>query len=136
MKLRNARFLIFAAVSASVALFWALPALAHPARSAASVTVTAGKPSEFHFTLSLKKVAHGVVTFKFFNKGNLPHDFKVCSSNLGGTANTCTGHATTTISPGGTATLKVTFKKAGKYEYLCTLPAHAQSGMKGVLVVT
>ena len=35
-----------------------------------------------------------------------------------------------------TATLKYTFKTAGKYEYLCTVPGHAAGGMKGVLKVT
>jgi uncharacterized cupredoxin-like copper-binding protein len=30
----------------------------------------------------------------------------------------------------------VKFAKAGKYEYLCTVPSHAQNGMKGVLTVT
>jgi uncharacterized cupredoxin-like copper-binding protein len=40
-------------------------------------TVTAGRPSEFHFTLSKKALTRGTVTFKVTNKGSLPHDFKV-----------------------------------------------------------
>ena len=29
----------------------------------------------------------------------------------------------------------VTFKKKGKYPYLCTVPGHAAAGMKGVFTV-
>ncbi|HEY4347730.1 MAG TPA: plastocyanin/azurin family copper-binding protein [Gaiellaceae bacterium] len=138
MKIRNVRLLVLAAVSASFALLWALPAGASPARtSATTVTVTGGSPSEFGFVLSAKKVKHGTVTFKFVNKGNLPHDLKICSSNKGTIKpNTCVGKVTPQIAKGKTATLKITFAKAGKYEYLCTVPAHAQNGMKGVLTVT
>ena len=39
------------------------------------------------------------------------------------------------IAAGKRATLKVTFKKAGRYPYLCTIPGHAPAGMKGTLVV-
>ena len=75
------------------------------------------------------------MTFKLTDKGVLPHDVKICSSPKGGTANTCIGKNTPTISPGGSATLKVTFAKAGTYEYLCTVPGHATAGMKGDLKV-
>jgi len=43
---------------------------------------------------------------------------------------------TSNIDPGSTATLKVTFAKPGNYPYLCTIPGHAEAGMKGVLKVT
>ena len=45
--------------------------------SATAVSVTAGKPSEFHFTLSKKSVTKGAVTFTITNKGKLEHDFKI-----------------------------------------------------------
>ncbi len=138
MKVRHVRLLVLAAVSASFTLLWAIPASAHPAAKAATtITVTAGKPSEFAFTLSAKSVKHGLVDFKFVNKGVLPHDLKFCSSNKGTiTPNACAGKATPVIASGKTATLAITFAKAGKYEYLCTVPGHAQNGMKGVLTVT
>jgi uncharacterized cupredoxin-like copper-binding protein len=91
--------------------------------NATTVTVTAGKPSEFAFTLSKKAVAKGVVTFKVTNKGAITHDFKIA------------GKRTANLAGGKSGTLKVTFKKAGKYPFLCTLPSHAAAGMKGVLVV-
>jgi uncharacterized cupredoxin-like copper-binding protein len=118
------------AVVATCALgAWALPAAAgHRHGSnvprATSVTVTAGKPSEFRFTLSKKSVAsQSTVTFKVSNKGSIPHDFKIA------------GKKTKLISPGQSASLKISFKKAGKYPYLCTVPGHAAAGMKGTLIV-
>jgi uncharacterized cupredoxin-like copper-binding protein len=106
------------ALVASVSAFGGLRAA-----TATTVTVTAGKPSEFRFTLSKKTVAKGVTTFKVTNKGTINHDFKIA------------GKRTAVIRPGKAATLKITFKKAGKYPYLCTLPAHAAAGMKGTLTV-
>jgi len=116
---------LFLLVASCAVLSWALPAGAHKTVAhATTVTVTAAKPSEFRFTLSLKKVRHGVVTFKVTNKGSLPHDFKIA------------GHKTRLLSPLQTQTLKVTFAKAGKYPYLCTVTGHAAAGMKGTLTVT
>ena len=109
----------------------------HTRAAATTITVTAGKPSEFKFTLSPKSVPHGVVTFKVTDKGGLPHDFKICTvASKTAAATTCTGKGTTLTSPGGAATLKVTFKKAGTYEYLCSVTGHAAAGMKGLLKVT
>jgi uncharacterized cupredoxin-like copper-binding protein len=130
------RVVMFGLVSAA-ALAWALPAMAHPAKtSGTSVTVTAGKPSEFSYTLSTKSVSPGSVTFKITDKGALPHTFFVCSSNKGGSANKCAGKGTPQISPGASTTLTISFAKAGSYEYLCTVPGHAAAGMKGDLKVT
>ena len=39
------------------------------------------------------------------------------------------------IKAGKTTTLKVTFAKAGKFPFLCTVPSHAAAGMKGTLTV-
>jgi uncharacterized cupredoxin-like copper-binding protein len=113
-----------------------LPALAGAATRATTVTVTAGKPSEFGFKLSTKTFKHGTVTFKVRNSGAIPHDFKICASSKGGTANACTGKVTKMLSPGASTTLTYTFKTKGTYEYLCTVPGHAAGGMKGDLKVT
>ena len=54
-------------------LSWSLPAVAKPrAASATTVTVTAGKPSEFRYKLSKSKVPKGTVTFKVKNIGHRP----------------------------------------------------------------
>jgi uncharacterized cupredoxin-like copper-binding protein len=63
------------------------------------------------------------VTFVFKNVGHVAHDF------------TINGKTTPLIQPGKTAKLLVTFKKTGKYPYLCTVPGHAAAGMKGVFTV-
>jgi uncharacterized cupredoxin-like copper-binding protein len=89
-----------------------------------NVTVTAGKPSEFKFTLSKKTVKKGVpVVFKVTNRGTIAHDFKIG------------GKKTASLAVGKTATLRVTFAKVGKFAYLCTLPTHATAGMKGTITV-
>jgi len=112
----------------AVGLAWALPATARNASPSAgrvsADTVTAGKPSEFHFSLTKKTVPKGTVTFLVMNKGNVPHDFKIA------------GHKTKLLSPGQSQTLKVTCLKAGKYPFLCTVTGHAVAGMKGILAVS
>lgn len=110
--------LVVALVGASLAL--ALPVVA--ASNATGVTVTAGKPSEFKFTLSKTSVAKGVATFTLTNKGKLPHNFKIA------------GKATPILKSGKKAAFKVTLK-AGKAAFLCTVPGHAAAGMKGTLTV-
>ena len=106
-------------------LLWALPATAHrTAAKATVVTVTAGKPSEFRFTLSTKTVKHGAVSFKVTNSGALPHDFSI------------NGKKTKLLSPGQSQTLAVSFAKAGKSPFQCTVTGHAAAGMKGTLTVT
>jgi uncharacterized cupredoxin-like copper-binding protein len=103
----------------------AVGAFAHalPAMAATSVTVTAGKPSEYRFTLSAKSVKAGKVTFKVTNKGKIPHDFSIG------------GKKTKLIQKGKSATLTVTLKK-GSAAYKCTVSGHAAAGMKGTLKVT
>jgi Rhomboid family/Copper binding proteins, plastocyanin/azurin family len=66
----------------------------------------------------------GKVTFVFKNVGQIAHDFAIA------------GKSTPVINPGQTATLTVTFTKAGSYPYACTVPGHAAAGMKGVLRVS
>lgn len=102
------------------------------------VGVTAGKPSEFGFKLTTKTVRHGTVVFAVKNASTaLTHDFKVCSApRTNDKLNTCTGKGTKMLTPGKSTTLTITFKKKGKYEYLCTVPGHAAGGMKGLLTVT
>jgi uncharacterized cupredoxin-like copper-binding protein len=116
------KVLVLLAVAALVAAVSALGAGASPTASA--VAVIAGKPSELRFTLSKKAVPKGLVTFKVTNRGTLGHDFKIA------------GKKTSKVSPGKSTTLKVTFKKPGRYAFLCTVPGHAAGGMKGVLRVT
>jgi uncharacterized cupredoxin-like copper-binding protein len=111
-----------AVLIALVALATAVSAFGGSA-AATTVTVTAGKPSEFKFTLNKKTVKKGAVVFKVTNKGMIAHDFKIA------------GKKTKSLATNKAGTITVTFKKAGKYAFLCTLPGHAAGGMKGTLVV-
>jgi plastocyanin len=79
---------------------------------------------EFFFRLSTKSLAKpGTVTFVFKNIGHVAHDFQI------------NGKQTPLIQPGQTANLVVSFTKNGKYPYLCTVPGHAEAGLKGVFTV-
>ena len=112
------------ALGAVLALAVAVSALG--ARGSASATpqkVTVGM-SEFKFAITPKTVKKNVpVAFAITNKGSIGHDFKIG------------GKKSPVIAAGKKGTLTVTFKKAGRYPYLCTLPSHATAGMKGVIVV-
>jgi len=100
-------------------------AVAHTDRQTRSTATTVQvKGGEFFFKLSTKSVASpGKVTFVFRNTGHILHDFSI------------NGKKTPLTSPGKTATLVVTFKKKGKFTYICTVPGHAAAGMKGVFTV-
>jgi uncharacterized cupredoxin-like copper-binding protein len=134
------RFLVSIGAATALAALAVLPAMGAKTGHAAlvqNVAVTVTKATEFKFKLSKVALKKGVVAFKVTNGGNLPHDFKVCSSNKGTiTANTCTGRSTPLVSPGQSNTLRVTFLRAGTYEYLCTVPGHAAAGMKGLIKVS
>jgi uncharacterized cupredoxin-like copper-binding protein len=89
-----------------------------------TATTVQVKGGEFFFKLSTKSIAKpGKVTFVFKNVGHVAHDFKI------------DGKTTPLLQPGKTARLVVTFKKKGKYPYLCTVPGHAAAGMKGTVTV-
>jgi uncharacterized cupredoxin-like copper-binding protein len=112
-----------------------VPTAVGAVRKPTTVNVTAGKPSEFSFTLSKKAFPHGKVVFRMKNGGSIPHDLKICASPKGGHANSCKGKVTKLIVPARSTTLTYTFKTKGTYEYLCTVPGHAAAGMKGDLKV-
>jgi uncharacterized cupredoxin-like copper-binding protein len=115
-----------AVLVALVALVTAVSAFGKAA-APAPVTVTAGKPSEFKFTLNKKTLTKGktalAVSFKVTNKGSIAHDFKI------------NGKMTKSLAAGKTQTITVRFTKKGKYAFLCTLPGHAAGGMKGTFTV-
>jgi uncharacterized cupredoxin-like copper-binding protein len=114
---RVAMFLVCASVAGAGV---ALPAAA---TAASSVTVTAGKPSEYKFSLSSSSVKAGTVTFKVTNKGKIPPDLSIG------------GKTTPLLKSGKSASITVTLKK-GSAAYLCKVPGHAAAGMKGKLKVT
>jgi uncharacterized cupredoxin-like copper-binding protein len=100
-----------------------------------TIVVLAGKPSELAFKLSKTSlIPAGTVLFKVTNAGKIPHDFEICVTPVKTAANSCKkGLATHVLQPGKSATVKMLLSKKGTYEYLCTLPGHARSGMKGLV---
>jgi plastocyanin len=130
----------------ALALVVAAPALgsarhavaAKPKTAAVTViNVTAGKPTELAFKLSkFSNIPLGKIEFKVVDGGVAFHDFKFCTTPTTTNAkNSCVGSATKVLHPKQTATLTVTVKKVGKYEFLCTVTGHAAAGMKGLLGV-
>ena len=96
---------------------------AAPAKSDAIVRITV-KASEFKFVLSRRSVPAGTtVIFTVINTGKISHDFKI------------SGKKTPKLNPGKRATVRVTFGRKGRIQYVCTLLGHAGAGMKGVFSV-
>ncbi len=89
-----------------------------------TITVSA---KEFHFALSAVSIAKpGTVIFKVKNIGKEAHNFVFLSGINKGTP---------LIQPAKTATIKLVFKKKGKYTYECTVGEHAEEGMLGTFTV-
>jgi uncharacterized cupredoxin-like copper-binding protein len=111
-----------AAIAASVLVPFASARSERQTRAQATTVQVSG--GEFFFRLTKKTLTRpGKVTFVFKNVGHVLHDFKI------------NGKKTPLIGAGKTARLVVTFKKKGKYSYMCTVPGHAAAGMKGIFTV-
>jgi mono/diheme cytochrome c family protein len=65
----------------------------------------------------------GKITVNSLNKSQTPHDISIKGQGTG-----------KEVKGGGTSTIDVDLKP-GKYEFLCTVPGHAQAGMRGILTV-
>ena len=119
----NSLSVLAAVAIASLALVSIASARSDRQASSTATTIQV-KGGEFFFRLSKKSIAKpGKVAFVFKNIGHVKHDFKI------------SGKKTPQISPGKTARLVVTFKRKGKFTYLCTVPGHAAAGMKGSFTV-
>ena len=113
------RILLVPCLLALAAAFAAAPAVAK-VEGTTSVTVNM---TEFKFALSKKVVPRGIVVFGVVNRGQIIHDFEI------------SGKKTPFYEAGKSGVLRVMFKKPGRYSFICTVPAHADLGMKGVLRV-
>ena len=107
--------------SAGASLQPTAPSTAARATLVTTVNVT---EKEYKITLSKKTAKRGLVIFKVKNVGALQHGFQI------------KGRKTRLISPGKSATLRVTFLRKGHYPYKCFVTGHAALGMKGVFTVT
>ena len=82
--------------------------------------------SEFSFIpskITLKKGQTAEITFK--NTGKFPHNLSIADL----------GVKSKTIQPGEEDTFTVTADKTGQFGFVCTVPGHADKGMKGILTV-
>jgi uncharacterized cupredoxin-like copper-binding protein len=116
------RIITLVAALAVAATMFAVVAYGSSTRATATTVKVGAK--EFKFTMSRKSAPHGKVTFKIKNNGHIKHDFKIA------------GKKTKLLGKGKSATLTVTLKKGKKYTYICTVPGHAQLGMKGTFKAT
>ena len=120
MKKRIAMLATVAVVGGSV-FAGVAPAATHVTK-ATVVKVTA---TDFKFRLSLKTFKKGhPYKFVFTNKGTAFHNFDIQGLK-----------ATKIIAHNKTASFTITFKKAGKLQYVCDVPRHIELGMSGYLIV-
>ena len=99
-------------------------ATSHTAVTPTTINVSA---YEFRYKLSKTFIAKpGTVIFKVKNTGKVAHNFVILSG---------INKTTPLIQKGKTSTLKITFKKKGKYTYECTVGEHANEGMIGHFIV-
>ncbi|HEX9599087.1 MAG TPA: cupredoxin domain-containing protein, partial [Gaiellaceae bacterium] len=110
---RGFRAFALAAVGACVAGAIAAASPDGTAASTATTKVTVGMV-EYRFRLSQKTVHTGTVIFTVINRGQIPHTFEVQRLHA----------ITPVLQPGHRSTLRVRFKKPGRYYYLCTVDNH------------
>ena len=96
------------------------------ASSAASMQEITVEGNEYAFipsAITLKQGQEVKITFK--NIGRLPHNLSISDFNV----------KSKTIQPGEEDTFTFTPDKTGSFTYTCTVPGHADKGMKGTLTV-
>jgi uncharacterized cupredoxin-like copper-binding protein len=100
-------------------------ASSHAAHKAAVVPIKVSA-GDFFFRFSTKSVKSGTtVVFTVKNVGQIPHDLSFPTL----------GKTTKVLDGGQSATLRIVFKKKGRYQYICTVPRHAEQGMSGAFIV-
>ncbi len=112
------RMHIAAAVAAAATIIAAAPAMAAPK----TINVSTSKTAMFNFKGIPATLTAGTYVFAYTNDSGMDHNLKV-------------GTVSTPTFKSGTKTIKVTLKKGTKVKYLCTVPGHAQAGMKGTITV-
>jgi uncharacterized cupredoxin-like copper-binding protein len=101
-------------------------AIAVPSSSGTPATTKVTvKMVDYRFRLSTKTVHEGIVVFTVVNKGQVPHIFEIQRLSK----------QTPLLQPGQRATLRVRFRKTGRYYYLCPVGNHVLYGMTGYLRV-
>jgi mono/diheme cytochrome c family protein len=89
-----------------------------------TLTIPADPTGQLLYTYKNATAPAGQITINSPNKSSTIHDISVQGQATG-----------KQVKDGGTSSIKVNLKP-GKYTFLCTVPGHAQAGMKGTLTVT
>lgn len=100
------------------------PASAHATHRTARPTTIRVSTHNSRYVLSAKTARRGVVIFKVTNPASERHDFSI------------NGRTTPLLTTGQSATLRVTFRRKGRYPYKDTFDHHAQFGCRGVFTIT
>ncbi|GEM_PF-478058 len=102
------------------------PSGSPPAQGDVTVTASTGEAGELSFSPSLVAVAQpGMLHVTFVNGGHVPHTFSIPSL----------GVDTGEVPPGASATVMATLPAAGDYAFQCSVPGHAEGGMRGTIRV-
>lgn len=100
------------------------PASAHATHRTARATTIRVSTHNSRYVLSAKTAPRGVVIFKVTNPASERHNFHI------------KGRTTPLLTTGQSATLRVTFRRKGRYPYKDTFDHHAQFGCRGVFTIT
>ena len=100
------------------------PASTYAAHRAAHATTIKVSTHNSRYVLSAKTAPRGVVIFKITNPASEPHDFSI------------KGRTSKLLRTGQSTTLRVTFRRKGRYSYKDTFDHHAQFGCRGGFTVT
>lgn len=100
------------------------PASARATHTVGAVTTIRVSTHNSRYVLSSRAAMRGVVIFKVRNPATEPHNFSI------------KGQTTPLLRTGQSATLRVTFTRAGRYPYRDTFDHHAQFGCRGVLTIS
>jgi plastocyanin len=85
--------------------------------SASTPTAVRVVARDYAYVLSRSAVPVGRVRFTVVNRGAVAHDFSIGVRR------------TPVLKPGGSAVLTVTFTRAGRFAYRCTVSGHAALGV-------
>ncbi|MDX6697597.1 MAG: hypothetical protein QOE65_994 [Solirubrobacteraceae bacterium] len=93
---------------------------------AGTLVIPADPNGQLLFQFKNAEAPAGPLTVQMPNKASIPHDIAIEGNgvNVKGPE----------VTNGGVSSFKITLKP-GKYPFLCTVPGHAQAGMKGTLTV-
>jgi plastocyanin len=116
--------LLVAAAVVGVGLFATVASARTHQATANKITVTM---HDFKFKLVKPAVLKTGIKYTVtqINKGAAPHNFDIQGVKPAGKV----------IGPGKSQTFTITFKKKGRYQYVCDVPRHAELGMTGFITV-